>query len=176
MGHYYEPTKKVDLTEYVIRKADQGYNPDFVRGVISTMLYTHLWPTGDGEMPHTSGEMANEIDDAIDTVGKTDSVEVVTARHAFIRDRALRALRGLGDTGKAVFETLSKAGITGDRGNCQTCPIAVYLKAGFPNAAIHVLELSAQIDGAYVDLPSAVSDFIRTFDSCGYVVPGRAGL
>jgi hypothetical protein len=93
---------------------------------------------------------------------------------ADITTRAADLLAALGDTETQVAATLKAAGITGRRGHCGACPIAVYvLKSDLGCYHVDVdgeavfLWFTADDNVQHietVDLPDPVTDFITHFD------------
>jgi hypothetical protein len=92
---------------------------------------------------------------------------------AEVETRALGLLTGLGDTADLVAGSLLRAGVTGTRGLCTACPVAVYLAVNLPEVeeARVSSDLEMQVDlflaggrRAVVPQPLAVSLFVSAFD------------
>ena len=87
-----------------------------------------------------------------------------------IRKEAEAHLDGLGDTADLVAGQLLHLGITGARGGCTTCPIAVYLVTrinGVAEAVVRAGYISLVLTSGWVvefDTPAAVGAFIGNFD------------
>lgn len=91
---------------------------------------------------------------------------------------ALGELVAGGNSAGNVADALKKRGITGERGNCQTCPIAVYLRNELDREDFTSIFVDPEIMNAVVitplgtrmvtvSLPRAVTRFIGAFDYDG---------
>lgn len=91
-----------------------------------------------------------------------------------IETRALNLLTGLGGDADLVAGSLIEAGVTGVRGHCSRCPIAVHLVAQLDEVdeagvGDHTVTLFLRDGGgmAEVPIPPAVRAFVGAFD-CGH--------
>jgi hypothetical protein len=74
----------------------------------------------------------------------------------------------MGATLEQVRETLLAAGCKGQRGECCTCPVALYFGQHFPGVTVIVTSRSVRIDGWVVRLTPAVGLFVLDFDRGRY--------
>jgi hypothetical protein len=87
------------------------------------------------------------------------------------------ALKALGTTREQVASTLDRLGIRGRRGDCRTCPVALYLTdvtGGHVLVDVLDVRLGSPADHVLVMLPTPVRDFIDRFDQDYY--PGLVDM
>lgn len=78
-------------------------------------------------------------------------------------------LSEMGSTPDAIREYLRRAGVTGRREDLGGCPVAVALRARFPEAGPAVTVCTkCRVGPVYVETPPAVAAFIGAFDSGEY--------
>jgi hypothetical protein len=94
--------------------------------------------------------------------------------HNNTADRIVDLLDALGDTADGIAERLAEAGITGQRGEAVSCPIARYLSRVEPDIEyIAVFGTVIEIDTTYGDsatlaCPDAIHEFVTRFDAEHY--------
>jgi hypothetical protein len=94
--------------------------------------------------------------------------------HNETADRIADLLDGLGDTADAIAERLAEAGITGQRTEAASCPIAHYLRHAEPRIShVDVFGTVIEVDTSDGDsvilaTPDAVHEFVSLFDTKRY--------
>lgn len=67
-----------------------------------------------------------------------------------------------------VAAVLRGAGVKGNRRNCHSCPIAVFVKKVTGEDDVKVFGMEYLYGGAWVDLPRAARAFVKRFDNYQY--------
>lgn len=91
--------------------------------------------------------------------------------------RATELLAALGDNADQIAASLHAAGITGERGKCGTCPIAVYLLRSA--LGCHAVDVDGSVKLWFTDgdgvqhveklrMPEPIGDFVVAFDLGDY--------